>query len=124
MGDREMNASEPSMTCRNVYQARSKPGGSGCPGTEHGRSLFRTVRPPASRWHDSVALRLCGTWEPSVPMATERLKQQTCESLSRDAARRDGKARSSQEVPDKGMERRGLVQTGGFVRSTGNGRNR
>lgn len=124
MGDREMNASEPSMTCRNVSQTRSKPGGSGCPGTEHGRSLFRTVRPPASRWHDSVALRLCGTWEPSAPMRTERFKQKPCENLSRDAARRDGKARSSQEVPDKGMERRGLVQTGGFVQSTGNGRNR
>src|SRR5690606_37848136 len=49
MGDREVNASEPSLTCRNVYQLRSKPGGCGCPGIEQGRSLFRTLRPPASR---------------------------------------------------------------------------
>ena len=32
IGNREMNESEPLMTCRNVYQMRSKPGGRGCPG--------------------------------------------------------------------------------------------
>jgi hypothetical protein len=32
MSDREMNASEPSMTCRNVSMIRSKPEGSGCSG--------------------------------------------------------------------------------------------
>jgi hypothetical protein len=87
-------------------------------------SLFRAVRPPALRWHDSVAWRLSGTWEPSVPMETERFKQKTCESLSREAARRGGATRSSQEIPDKGMERRGRTHKGWLVVSTGNGRNR
>lgn len=124
MGDREMNASEPSLTCRNVYQLRSKPGGCGCPGIEQGRSLFRTLRSPASRWHEPVTRRLCGTWEPSAPMPTERLKQKPCESLSREAARRGGTVRSSVEGPDKGHGAKGLCSGGWFARSTGNGRNR
>jgi hypothetical protein len=40
MTDREMNESEPSMTCRNVYQSRSKPGGSDCPGTSMGAACI------------------------------------------------------------------------------------
>ena len=124
MGDREMNASEPSLTCRNVYQLRSKPGGCGCPGIEQGRSLFRTLRPPASRWHEPVTRRLCGTWEPSAPMPTERLKQKPCESLSREAAQRDGTVRSSVEGLDKGHGAKGLCSGGWLARSTGNGRNR
>jgi len=124
MGDREMNVSEPSLTCRNVYQLRSKLGGCGCPGIEQGRSLFRTLRPPASRWHEPIMRRLCGTWEPSAPMPTERLKQKPCESLSREAARRGGTVRSSVEGPDKGHGAKGLCSGGWFARSTGNGRNR
>lgn len=124
MGDREMNASEPSLTCRNVYQSRSKPGGCGCPGIEQGRSLSRTLRPPASRWHEPVARRLCGTWEPSAPMLTERLKQRPCESRSREAARRGVTVRSSVEGPDKGRGAKGLCSGGWFARSTGNGRSR
>lgn len=124
MGDREMNVSEPSLTCRNVYQLRSKPGGSDCPGTKQGRSLFRTLRPPALRWHEPVTRRLCGTWEPSAPMPTERLKQKPCKSLSREAVRRGGTVRSSVEGPDKGHGAKGLCSGGWFARSTGNGRSR
>ena len=40
MTDREMNESEPSMTCRNVYQSWSKPGGSDCPGTSMGAACI------------------------------------------------------------------------------------
>jgi hypothetical protein len=89
-----------------------------------GKNLFPARRPPALRWRELVMRPLYGTWEPSAPMSTERLKQKPCESLSRGAARRDGKARSSEEVPDKGMERRGLSYGDRFMRSTGNGRNR
>ena len=124
IGDREMNVSEPSLTCRNVYQLRSKPGGCGCPGIKRGRSLLRTPRPPALRWHEPVTQRLCGTWEPSAPMPTERLKQKPCESLSREAVRRGGTVRSSVEGPDKGHGAKGLCSGGWFARSTGNGRNR
>jgi hypothetical protein len=122
VGNREMNESEPLMTCRNVYQTRSKPGGSECPGIRHGRSLFRTMRPPALRRHDSVALRLSGTWEPSAPMLTEQFKQKPCEDLSRKAARRGGTVRSSEEVPDKGMEPRDRVQRDWNIVPTRDGR--
>ena len=84
----------------------------------------QTMRPPALKWHDSVTRRLCGTWEPSVPMLTERLEQWTCKGLSREAVRRGGSARSSEEVPDKGMERRGCDHGGWIVVPTGNGRSR
>jgi transposase len=40
IGDREMNESEPLMTCRNVYQMRSKPGGRGCPGISTDETCF------------------------------------------------------------------------------------
>ncbi len=122
MGDREMNASEPLMTCRKrrnedqtVVESLTR--------EERGRSLFRAPWPPALRWHEAVAQQLSGTWEPSAPMRTERLKQKTCKSRSRNAVRRDGMARSSEEVPDKGMEPRGHEHGGWFAASTGNGRN-
>ena len=90
---------------------------------EQRRSLFGTLRPPALRWHESVTRRLSGTWEPSAPMPTKRLKQKTCESRSREAVRRGGMARSSEEVSDKEMEPKGRGQRGWLAVSTGNGRN-
>jgi hypothetical protein len=117
-----MNASEPLMTCRKrrnedqtVVESLTR--------ERRGRYLFRAPWPPALRWHEPVAQRLSGTWEPSAPMTSERLKQKTCEGWSSEAARRGGMARSSEEVPDKGMERRGRVDGGWFKASTGNGRN-
>jgi hypothetical protein len=122
MSDREMNASEPLMKCRK-HSNEVETEGTSLTRDQHGRDLFRIVRPPALRWHDPVARRLCGTWEPSAPMLTERPKQKTCEGLSREAAPRDGSTRSSDEVSDKGMEPRGRAHEGWFVMSTGNGRN-
>ena len=122
MGDRETNVSEPLMTCRkrrNEDQTEVE----SLTREERGRSLFRAPWPPALRWREAVAQQLSGTWEPSAPMRTERLKQKTCESESRKAARRGGLARSSNEVPDKGMESRGREHGGWFAVSTGNGRN-
>jgi hypothetical protein len=122
MADREMNASEPLMTCRkrrNEDQTEVE----SLTREEQGRSLFRTLWPPALRWHESVRRQLSGTWEPSAPMLTQRLKQKTCKSLSRKAARRGGMARSSEEVSDKEMEPRGHEHGGWFAVSTGNGRN-
>src|ERR1700683_2610054 len=109
------------MTCRKVYQRGRNREGVVVPGLSMDAACLRATRPPALRWHDSVAPRLCGTWEPSAPMRTERLKQRSCESPSREAASRDGTARSSEEVPDKGMERRSRVQGGWNIVSTGNG---
>ena len=42
-------------------------------------------------------------------MGTEKLKWKPHEGESTDAVHRDGTTRSSDEVPDKGMERRGGV---------------
>lgn len=66
---------------------------------------------------------MSGTWEPSALMLTEPLKQKTCESVSRKAARRGGMACSSLEVSDKEMEPRGRNHAGWFAVSTGNRRN-
>jgi hypothetical protein len=119
---REMNASEPLMTCRKRRNG-IKTGTESLFREEQGRSLFRALWSPALRWHDWVTRQLSGTWEPSALMLTEPFKQQTCKNVSRDAARRGGTARSSDEVPDKGMEPRGCDHEGWFEVSTGNRRN-
>jgi hypothetical protein len=122
MGDREMNASEPLMTCRK-RRNEVETGLESLTRDEQGRCLLRALRPPALRWHDPITRRLSGTWEPSAPMRTERLKQKPCESWSRNAVRRGGMARSSEEVCERQKEPRGHGQGGGFAVSTGNGRN-
>ena len=50
-----------------------------------------------------------GTWEPVASMPREKLKWKPHESLSTDAGHRGGLARSSDEVPVMGMERRGQI---------------
>ncbi len=117
-----MNASEPLMTCRK-RRSEVRTGTESLSRDECGRSLFRAARPPALRWHDSVAWRMRGTWEPSTTMATEKLQQKTCKSQSRKAASRDGIARSSNEASDKEVEPRGCVKGDWFDGSTDNGRN-
>lgn len=112
-----------SMTCRK-RKNEVKTGAESLFRDKLGRNLFLAWRPPALRWRELVMRQLCGTWEPSASMLTERFKQKPCESLSRNAARRGGKACSSKEVPEKGMERRGLSYRGRLMGSTGNGRSR
>jgi len=50
-----------------------------------------------------------GTWEPVASMLRETLKWKTHEGPSTDAGHRGGWARSSEEVPVMGMERRGPI---------------
>ena len=50
-----------------------------------------------------------GTWEPVASMLREKLKWKPHEGLSTDAGHRGGLARSSDEVPVMGMERRGQI---------------
>ena len=52
---------------------------------------------------------LCGTWEPVTPMVRESCKRRTRERQSTDAADRGGAARSSEEGPVMGAERRGCL---------------
>src|SRR6516225_12505176 len=50
-----------------------------------------------------------GTWEPVASMPREKLKWKPHEILSTDAGHRGGLARSSDEVPVMGLERRGQI---------------
>ncbi len=106
MRQRKLNASEPLMTCRKrrdgIKTAQSR-----WRGKSAGGACLRPVRSPALRWQDPLTGLLCGTWEPSAPMRTEKIKRKPREIESREAAPRGGTTRSSDEVPDKGMEPRG-----------------
>jgi hypothetical protein len=54
-----------------------------------------------------------GTWEPVASMLREEPKWKPHEGQSTDAGHRGGWARSSDEVPVMGMERRGpIIQSG------------
>jgi hypothetical protein len=109
-------------------------------GKSAGGTCLRPARSPAVRWQQSLLRQSCGTWEPSMPMQTESLERKPRQSQStplfwmveghrqrfaaparplnqserrcREAASRGGTARSSREVPDKGMEPRGRADQG------------
>jgi len=104
-----MNESKPLMTCRKSLDEIETRGAEHSWESSMGGVCLRTMRSPALRWHELGAWRLCGTWEPSGPMLTEKSKRQNRKGESRNAAPRGGTTRSSDEVPDKGMERRGRV---------------
>ena len=97
------------MTCRKrrdgIKTAQSR-----WRGKSAGGACLRPVRSPALRWQDPPAGLLCGTWEASAPMQTEKIKRKPREIESREAARRGGTTRSSNEVPEKGAERRGRAE--------------
>jgi hypothetical protein len=110
MRQRKLNASEPLMTCRKRMDG-IKTAQSRWRGKSAGGACLRPVWSPALRWQDPLTGLLCGTWEPSAPMRTEKIKRKPREIESRKAARRDGTTRSSKEVPEKkGMERRGRAE--------------
>jgi hypothetical protein len=97
-----------SMKCRK-RRGEIKTAQSRWRGKSAGGTCLRPVRSPALRWQDPLARRLCGTWEPSVSMQTEKAKRKTREAESREATQRGGTTRSSKEVPDKGRSQ-GVVQ--------------
>ena len=59
-----------------------------------------------------------------APMETEKFKWKHHEGESTDAESRGGTTRSSKEVPDKGIERRGCVMEPKFNEPTSDGRSR
>jgi hypothetical protein len=118
-----LNESEPLMTCRK-RRDEIKTAQSRWRGKSAGGACLRPARSPALRWQDPLAGRLCGTWEPSAPMRTENTKRKPREVESREAAQRDGTARSSKEVPDKGMEPRGRAEEALINEPTCKGRSR
>src|SRR6516225_9784684 len=87
----------------------SKPRGVSYCGISSGETCLRTERHPALRWPESVKRRWCGTWEPGAAMRTEKSKWRTHKDERTEALHRGGITRSSEEVPEKRMERRGDV---------------
>ena len=57
----------------------------------------------------SRSRQLCETWEPVVPMLSEKRKWRSHERESTDAAHGGGAIRSSDEVSVMEMERRGWI---------------
>jgi len=122
-GERKMNASEPLKTCRKRSN-EIKTRGSRCLGKSVDAICLRATRSPALRWHESLMRQLSGTWEPSGSMLTEQTKRQPREVKSREATQRGGMTRSSNEAPDKRVERRGHIEEGDFNEPTWKGRSR
>jgi len=108
VSDRKRTEREPLMTCRNVKDDVETTGVNDC-GISSGETCLRPERHPALRWPESVRRRLCGTWEPGAAMRTEKSKWRTHEDERTEALHRGGITRSSDEVPEKRMERRGDV---------------
>src|SRR5580700_11979548 len=90
----------------------SKPWGSRYHGTKLRRNLF--TGGAASGMRGGLGLprrRLSGTWEPEAPMQTEKPQVEATTRVSvRMRSLRGGTTCSSEEVPDKGMERRRCVK--------------
>ena len=59
------------MTCRNALDDVETAGSIDC-GISSDGACIRAGRHPALRWPDPVERRLCGTWEPSSAMLTEK----------------------------------------------------
>ena len=112
-GDRqEEDRKGTTMEVSKAYRRCRNRGGVCYCGTKLRRNLF--TGGVASGMRGGLSLptrRLSGTWEPETPMQTE--KPQVGETRGREYGSeelRDGTTCSSEEVPDKGMERRRCVK--------------
>ena len=87
----------------------SKPGCHFCSGNSDGAGLYTAVAASGLKAARArIGLRH-GTLEPVAPMLREKPKRQPRKGLSTDAEHRDGSARSSDERPVTGRERRSRV---------------
>lgn len=85
----------------------SKPGVNRYPGISLEDTCLLPRRRPVQRRRDLSFRLLYGTWEPVVPMSREKLKgADPPEGESTEAEHRGGAARSSEEDPVMGLERR------------------
>ena len=102
------NVSEPLMKCRKRMddvktgvESLSRDQRGGDPLTARVASGIKVAR--VRSWLEQ------GTWEPVASMRREKPKWKPHEGQSTDARHRGGWARSSEEVPVMGMERRGPI---------------
>lgn len=121
MSDRKLNGSEPLMKCRKNKEEVRTAKAHYC-GISQGGACLWPWRPPACRRQESITGgceergNLRSRCKPRLPSGRNRKGQ------SRNAAQRGGMPRSSVEVSDKGMERRGRGHEGWSIKPTGNGR--
>jgi hypothetical protein len=112
--------------CRRVvtYEVTSKPGTTFRPGMSLADTRLLARWCPAWRWREPGLLLLHGTWEGRFRYGQaggqrETPKRLHRKGLSTDAEHAGGPARSSDEAPVMGVERRGRIARGSRMGSTG-----
>jgi hypothetical protein len=107
---KETNASEPLMTCRNIFHRRRNRDLDVCPASKGWE--VPADGPTGVRHEGGVTLRQApirntGTCRPDAKGETQAVSHR--EGLSTDAGHRGGGARSREEGPVTGLDRRGAV---------------
>ena len=110
MGPEETNASEPLMTCRNVFNRRRNRDLDFCPASK-GWAIPADgptgVRHEGGVTSGQASVRNTGTCRPDAKGETQAVSRR--EGLSTDAGHRGGDVRSRDEGPVMGLDRRGVV---------------
>jgi len=113
MGIRKTNESESLLTCRYEIKGHRNRGVFLVPGWVWRVSELLARRCPAWRRREPDLRRSHGTWEGTPRFCCQVVARgsasssRNCEALSTDAGRAGGPARSSDEAPVMGVERRG-----------------
>ena len=110
VGPEETNASEPLMTCRNVFNRRRNRDPDFCPASKGWGTPADC--PTGVRHEGGVTLRQAsirntGTCRPDAKGETQAAGSR--EGLSTDAGHRGGDVRNREEGPVMGLDRRGVV---------------
>lgn len=103
------NESEPLMTDRSKFKRCQNHGLRWVHGISLGAGLYAADAASGLKVASARIGLTYGTSEPVAPMPRETLKRPTRKSQSTEAGHRDGTARSSDEAPVMGVERRGRV---------------
>ena len=106
----ETNASEPLMTCRNVFRRRRNRDSDFCPASKDWEAPADCpigVRHEGGVTLRQASIRNTGTCRPDAKGATQAAS--SCEGLSTEAGHRGGDVRSREEGPVMGLDRRGVV---------------
>ena len=121
VGARKASESDPLMTCRKPIRRHPKPGAHRSPGISLGDTCLLPRRGPAYRWREpgsgvhaeleNLSFRNCGRCGAWTPWSREGDPQaaETARGRVPVAEHRGGLARSSDEGPVMGLERRGWV---------------
>ena len=107
---KETNASEPLMTCRNVFRRRRNRDSDFCPAIkdwEMPADCPIGVRHEGGVTLRQASIRNTGTCRPDAKGATQTARSR--KGLSTEAGHRGGDVRSREEGPVMGLDRRGVV---------------